>query len=243
MKKAIIGLGGVAAVFLFAFFVITGLGEEPMQQGGDEGQPNQQPQEGQVIDEGESSENENQHEEASNNELDNDFNPEVNPVENYEVFTNYELEHSGYLSEGKTFFHSETTEYILGYGHQAHATTRYQLFEQKDNKISIIRTVVEDSEHFENIEAIRSHANWEEEMVEYMVDNIQPQEELYFLYDEQVKETEVSFNHSSNMLYPVRAGEKTLYFKQGEGLWMVEYEDDITIEFYGEPQVAIRKQE
>lgn len=167
---------------------------------------------------------------------------EVDAIDKYQVFSNYELDHIGYLSEARTFFHSEEFDYVLGYGHQAHAVNTYELFEvnKEEQSVTIIRFMPEDSPHYEEIESMRELERWEEEMITYMLENVEEQEEVFFKFDKAVEEEEVNIGDNTYALYPVKIGERTHYFKEAEGLWMKLYEDDLTIDLYGEKQKAVR---
>jgi hypothetical protein len=226
-KRTLVFVGGVLAAVFLALIIFASTGGESVQHD-EESIEEQQQSNDKNIDKNEEIEQVEQTE---------------NAIETYRVFNDYQLDHIGYLSEGRTFYNSDEDVYVLGYGHEAHAVNRYELFEIKEDEVSIIRSLTEDSEHFENIESIILEENWEEEMVTYLLNSVAPQDELFFSYDPTIDEVEVVLEQGSYTLYPVRIGEKTLYFKQSEGLWAKEYWDDLTIDMYGEKQFAVRKNE
>ncbi|MCL7748280.1 hypothetical protein [Halalkalibacter alkaliphilus] len=225
-KRTLVFVGVVLAAVFLALIIFASTGDESVKH--NEDSIEEQPQYDENIDKEEESEQVEQTE---------------NAIETYRVFNDYQLDHIGYLSEGRTFYHSDEDVYVLGYGHEAHAVTRYELYEINEGEVSIIRSLTEDSEHFEHIESIISEENWEEEMVKYLLDSVEPQDELFFSYDPTIDEVDVVLEQGSYALYPVTVGEKTLYFKQSEGLWAKEYRDDLTIDMYGEKQFAVRKNE
>lgn len=75
---------------------------------------------------------------------------------------------------------------------------------------------------------------------DYELDHGDQIEGIFFSYDEQQTETEITIEGQSYNVYPVKAHEKTLYFKKGKGLWVKEYQDEMTKEMYDEEVKAIR---
>lgn len=167
----------------------------------------------------------------------------ITHIEKYQVFKDYELYHSNYLSEGLSFYKSHNPSYVLGYGHQAHAMSVYRLFlvDEEKQTVSIIRMMNEDF-NGEAISHLLSLENWEEEMIHYMLENIELTEEMFFFYDENIGEVEVVIEGKTHSLYPVPVDDNIYYFKKDEGLWAKYYAGESTITFYGEPQLAYRKE-
>ncbi|WNF36794.1 hypothetical protein RJD24_20745 [Bacillaceae bacterium IKA-2] len=167
----------------------------------------------------------------------------VSVIEKYYVLSNYDLTHPSYLSEGISFYHSGKTDYVLGYGHQAHAIGVYHLYtvDEEKNTVSKVREMNEDV-HFEDINSIRQFENWEEEMISYMTEHLEPIDVTFFSYNSETAEEELVINDRKVLLYPVSVGDNIHYFKQGQGLWAKYFTGDSVIEFYGEPQWTYRSE-
>lgn len=167
----------------------------------------------------------------------------VSAIEKYYVFSNYDLTHSSSLSEGISFYESSNKEYVLGYGHQAHAIGIYQLFtiDEETQAVSKVREINEDF-NFEAINTIRQLENWEEEMISYMIEHVETIDEIFFSYNSEKAEEEIVLNDNRLLLYPVSVGDNIHYFKQGQGLWAKYFASDSVIEFFGEPQFTVRSE-
>lgn len=246
MKRFAASIGGVAIAAVAAFFIITSLNEETLDIVGDEPQPDYDQTEitGDEPNEREEDATDQKKDETGNEKSDDQKqDPDeyvVNPLQKYDVFSDYNLYHPSYLSEAREFYQSENTDYVLAYGHQAHAVTRYELFAVKEDEVTIIRSVVDDAD-YERIESILHLDNWKEAMIEYLLDEAEPIEETFFTYDEQQSKEEVTVEGQTYMLYPVVIDdEKTFYFKEGEGIWVKFYSDQATIDMYGEEQKVFR---
>lgn len=247
MKRFVAGLSGVAAIVLLVFFIMTSPNEKPLDHTVEELIPD----ETETIEDPETDKEQNEitdieKDEISDQEKDVKKEPDeatINPLEKYQVFSDYLLDHPGYLSEGRTFYKVENTDYFLAYGHQAHAVNRYELFEVKDTEVILIRSVVDDQD-YERIESIIHLENWQEEMIQYLLEEVEPKNELFFSYDEQQPETVLTIDGENHTLYPIYVTkEKTYFFKKGEGLWVKLFKDEATINMYGEEQKAVRLQE
>ncbi|UCZ54420.1 hypothetical protein LGQ02_06560 [Bacillus shivajii] len=242
MKRFAAGIAGVSAAAILAFFIVTSPDEDPSQIAGDDPQPDEN-EVGITTEDTERDDVTTEEKDENDDVTDEPVGDSVEPLDKYEVFSNFSLYHPGYLAEARTFYESETTDYVLGYGHHAHAVTMYELFEVKDDEVTIIRSVVDETD-FERIESILHLDNWEEAMIEYLLDEAEPVEELFFTYDEATSETEVTADGETYTVYPVEIeNELTYYFKEGEGLWVKIYEDEDTVEMYGEEQKTVRIQD
>ncbi len=246
MKRFAASIGGVAIAAVAAFFIITSLNEETLDIVGDEPQPDYDQTEitGDEPNEREEDATDQKRDETGDESSDDQKqDPDeyaVDPLQKYDVFSDYNLYHPSYLSEAREFYQSENTDYVLAYGHQAHAVLRYELFAVKEDEVTIIRSVVDETD-YERIESILHLDNWEEAMIEYLLDEAEPIEETFFTYDEQQSKEEVTVEGQTYMLYPVVIDdEKTFYFKEGEGLWVKFYSDQATIDMYGEEQKVFR---
>lgn len=247
MKRFVAGLTGVAAIVLLVFFIMTSSNEKPLDHTIEEPIPDETVTiENPETDKEQNEITDNEKDEISDQEKDVKKEPDKatsNPFEKYQVFSDYMLEHPGYLSEARTFYKIENTNYFLAYGHQAHAVNRYELFEVKDNTVTLIRSVVDDAD-FERIESIVHLDNWKELMIDYLLKEVKPTEEIFFSFDNPQSETEVTIEDQSYMLFPINVTKDKIYFfKEGEGLWVKLYKDEATINMYGEEQKAIRIQE
>ncbi|ADU32333.1 DUF4367 domain-containing protein [Evansella cellulosilytica] len=170
--------------------------------------------------------------------------PETNidPLDKYAVFTNYDLEHQSYMSEAKDFYFSEASDYILGFGHQAHAVIQYRLYEVNDDgtKVTAVRSTF-DSEHEVAAEQFVAAEDWEG-LITFLLENGEAIEEVFFEYDENRTEETVTVDGETLNLYPVPVNEDlTYYFKEGQGLWMVVNENEAAKELFGENNYALRK--
>ncbi|MBU9710741.1 hypothetical protein [Evansella tamaricis] len=184
-------------------------------------------------------------EEDNDNNSDQETEETFVPVEKYAVFADYELEHIGPLAESATFLFGETYEnYVLGYGHQAHAVMKFEVYEvdEENDRVSIIRRINEDSSDYDHIQDIMSRENWADDMISFILETGEPLEETFFVYDASVTETIITMNDQTYAVYPVETGVegKINYFKAGEGLWMKLHADQMTIDFLEEPQQATR---
>ncbi len=246
MKRFAASIGGIAVAAVAAFFIITSLNEETLDIVGDEPQPDydqteiagdeRNEREEDAVDE-KVDEGADENLDEKKQERDEDV---VDPLQKYDVFSDYRLYHPSYLSEAREFYRSENTDYVLAYGHQAHAVLRYELFAVKGEQVTLIRSVVDETD-YERIESILHLDNWEEAMIEYLLDEAEPIEETFFTYDEQRSKEEVTVEGQTYMLYPVEITEdKIYYFKEGEGLWVKFYSDQATIDMYGEEQKVYR---
>ena len=246
MKRFAASIGGVAIAAVAAFFIITTLNEETLDIVGDEPQPDYDQTEitGDEPNEREEDATDQKRDETGDESSDDQKqDPDeyaVDPLQKYDVFSDYNLYHPSYLSEAREFYQSENTDYVLAYGHQAHAVLRYELFAVKEDEVTIIRSVVDETD-YERIESILHLDNWEEAMIEYLLDEAEPIEETFFTYDEQQSKEEITVEGQTYMLYPVVIDdEKTFYFKEGEGLWVKFYSDQATIDMYGKEQKVFR---
>ncbi|MDG5788834.1 hypothetical protein QA612_15285 [Evansella sp. AB-P1] len=248
MKRFMAGIGGITAAALVAFLIITSYEEDPSNLAGDQSQNNDNdtnvPANDPDRDDGTEDKNVQIDGENDGTTKDSDSDEDViDALEKYNVFSDFSLYHPSYLSEARTFYESENTDFILAYGHHANAVTKYELFDVKDNEVKMIRSVVDETD-FERIESILHVDNWEEAMVEYLLDEAEPMEEMFFTYDEEQSETEVVIEGETYMLYPVHVGEhETFFFKEGKGIWVKLYEDEDTINMYGDEQKTFRIEE
>ncbi|MDQ0257164.1 hypothetical protein J2S74_004622 [Evansella vedderi] len=177
--------------------------------------------------------------EGEDDELEEDTT--MNPVEKYNVFADFELYHTYGLAEERMFYHSIATGYVLGSGHLGHAVGHFDLFEinEAGDEVTLIRKMNEDT-HYDAVQEVRGTDDWEEKIIQYMLESVEAVEELFFKYTEGVEETEISFDGQTFTVYPVEMDGRIHYFKEGEGLWMKYYNDQATIEFHGEAQQATR---
>ncbi|MCD8510071.1 MAG: hypothetical protein LRY73_09520 [Bacillus sp. (in: Bacteria)] len=174
---------------------------------------------------------------------DADSNNEVasTPVEKYNVFADFELYHSNF-SSGLSFLENPLWDVFIGWGHQSHAMGLYELFQVNEtgDEVRKIRRLNEENwSHYEIAMELQESENWDE-LVELIMEQGDVMEELFFRYDESVQEEEISLDGQNYMVYPVEGVDRTHYFKEGEGLWMILYSSESIVEGFGEPQQATR---
>ena len=165
------------------------------------------------------------------------------PVDFYQVFGSYDIGPVNHLSEEMDFYPLESSRYVVGVGIHSDAAPMYQLYEinEAGDEVTIIRKVTGGGvEVFGAVEQILEKENWQEELATYMLEALEPTEELYFSYDQNIEETDVEIQGQQIRLYPVTVGKDTYYFKKGRGLWAKHLVNDGIIEIYTEPQFVYR---
>ncbi|MFA9559887.1 hypothetical protein ACERII_21470 [Evansella sp. AB-rgal1] len=163
------------------------------------------------------------------------------PLEKYAVFTEYDLgSYNDRIAEASAFYMGDDENYVLGFGHQAHAVIRYLLYEvdEETNEVRVIRRIV-DSYQDQTEEFVEAE-DWDG-LIDFLLEYGQELDQLYFKYSGDVAEEEIELDGTIHNLYPVEVGENIHYFKEGKGLWMKVYNDEMTIvRDGGEHKEAIR---
>ncbi|MBU9724347.1 MULTISPECIES: hypothetical protein [Bacillaceae] len=169
-------------------------------------------------------------------------------LEEYAVFTDFELvneDGSHHGAESVSFLYSDSYDYILGFGHQAHAVYKYELFEvdEEERAVTVIRRANEDiDDHFRKVREEQGTESMADDLIQYLLDFSDPISDLFFHHSPNEEEVAININGQSVQAYLVYQGDKGLnhYFKKGEGLIMKEFYSDATLELFGEPLKAVK---
>lgn len=171
------------------------------------------------------------------------INESAAPVDFYYVFGSYDIGPVSHFSEEMDFYPLASSSYVMGVGIFPDAAPLYQLYEINEarDEVTIIRKLSGGGEEVtEAVEQILQKENWQEELTTYMLEELEPIDELYFSYDQNVSEIDVEIQGQQIRLYPVTIGKDTFYFKKAQGLWAKHLANDGIIEIYTEPQFVYR---